>query len=381
VFRYGFFAIGLCCLLTGAAFSQSSTHIDSTSIIGSWSNATNPKEHFELRSDGQFSGQVLLDQQAEHIEGTWDIHENSVMLHYAPFAVGKLQWDGQAFTDDEHDRYIRTTPAATAPSSSMVSPSVSSSAPPAEHEPTAQQKALFQKILLWERLNSQFKVTKTTDDKSDIVTAGSVLVLKKDGLLMYSIDAKVIPTSTYKNGKVSMGFGATLSTNLLLGHAQSGLNTSNVPQRKFVAGEKFWLTAFDIQEGNVVFQFYSDPYEDVRYQGQLTFSYPKHNMPPADEMLKTIAEVLTAQPDDSAAANAPARESQSEQVMAPIPAPPPPADQPPPPPKTISKGNTRDQVVAVFGQPERMANLGAKEIYYYKDLKVTFVNGKVSDVQ
>ncbi|MGA8072595.1 MAG: hypothetical protein WB995_03915, partial [Candidatus Acidiferrales bacterium] len=96
---------------------------------------------------------------------------------------------------------------------------------------------------------------------------------------------------------------------------------------------------------------------------------------------KTIAEVLTAQPDDSAAANAPARESQSEQVMAPIPAPPPPADQPPPPPKTISKGDTKDYVVAAFGQPERMVKLGAKEIYYYKDLKLMFLNGKVTDVQ
>jgi hypothetical protein len=38
-------------------------------------------------------------------------------------------------------------------------------------------------------------------------------------------------------------------------------------------------------------------------------------------------------------------------------------------------------VVAAFGQPEKMVKLGAKEIYYYKDLKVTFVNGKVTDVQ
>ena len=377
MFRYGFFAIGFCLLLT-SGYSQPSSQIDSAFVVGSWINAADPKEHYEFRADGQFSGEFLLDQRVEHVEGTWDLHENALIMHLAPFAASKAQWDGQAFVDEVHDRFVRVTSASTAPSQSVASSSVPATA---GSSMSADQKRLWQKILLWERLNSQFKATKTTDDKSDIVTAGSVLVLKKDGLLMYSIDAKVIPTSTYKNGKVSMGFGATLSTNLLLGHAQSGLNTSNVPQRKFVAGEKFWLTAFDIQEGNVVFQFYSDPYEDVRYQGQLTFPYPKHNMPPADEMLKTIAEVLTGQPDDSAAANAPARESQSEQVMAPIPAPPPPPDQPPPPPKTISKGDTKDYVVAAFGQPEKMVKLGAKEIYYYKDLKVTFVNGKVTDVQ
>src|ERR1017187_5862034 len=111
-------------------------------------------------------------------------------------------------------------------------------------------------------------MTKVTADKSDIVTPGSVLVRQKDGLLMYSIDTKVQPTSTYKNGKISMGFGTALGTSILLGQMQPGANTSNVPQRKFVAGEKFWVTAFDIQEGNVVLQFYSDPYENVRYQGQ-----------------------------------------------------------------------------------------------------------------
>jgi hypothetical protein len=37
-------------------------------------------------------------------------------------------------------------------------------------------------------------------------------------------------------------------------------------------------------------------------------------------------------------------------------------------------------VTAAFGQPLRSAKIGAKEIFYYKDMKVTFINGKVSDV-
>ena len=73
------------------------------------------------------------------------------------------------------------------------------------------------------------------------------------------------------------------------------------------------------------------------------------------------------------------------QAAAPAPAPmqaiappPPPADTPPP---TIALGQTVDQVTAGFGQPSRIAKLGAKEIYYYKDMKVTFVNGKVTNVE
>ena len=42
---------------------------------------------------------------------------------------------------------------------------------------------------------------------------------------------------------------------------------------------------------------------------------------------------------------------------------------------------TKDQVTTIFGQPKRIANLGTKEIDYYPDMKVTFVKGKVTDVQ
>ncbi len=54
---------------------------------------------------------------------------------------------------------------------------------------------------------------------------------------------------------------------------------------------------------------------------------------------------------------------------------------PPPQPPTIQLGQTPDQVQAVLGQPDKIVNLGAKLIYVYKDLKVTFMNGKVADAQ
>jgi hypothetical protein len=50
-------------------------------------------------------------------------------------------------------------------------------------------------------------------------------------------------------------------------------------------------------------------------------------------------------------------------------------------PESIAKGQTIDQVVASWGQPQRIVNLGAKQIYIYQDAKITFLNGKVSDVQ
>ena len=38
-------------------------------------------------------------------------------------------------------------------------------------------------------------------------------------------------------------------------------------------------------------------------------------------------------------------------------------------------------MVAALGQPEKIVDLGAKKIYVYKDLKITFLKGKVSDVE
>jgi hypothetical protein len=50
------------------------------------------------------------------------------------------------------------------------------------------------------------------------------------------------------------------------------------------------------------------------------------------------------------------------------------------PPPTISLGQTPDQVTAALGQPSRIVDLGVKKIYTYPDMKITFMNGKVSDV-
>ena len=51
------------------------------------------------------------------------------------------------------------------------------------------------------------------------------------------------------------------------------------------------------------------------------------------------------------------------------------------PPASIDLGQTIDQVTAAIGQPKNIVNLGAKKIYVYKDMKITFKDGKVSDVQ
>ncbi len=225
-----------------------------------------------------------------------------------------------------------------------------------------------QKAEILNRLNSEFTRTKMTTDRTDIVTAGSVLVLHKDGLLMAGVQAIAPPTSTYKNGTISMGFGANMAWGMAL--APANQQPTSLPQRKFVAGEKFWVAEYLVKDDGVYLEFLSDPYNDMRYYGQLKFPFPKGLVPPADVVMKTIEEVVTV---DAPAQDAAATDNASPPAQS--------AVQPAPAPKTIAWGQTPDQVVAILGQPQKIVNLGAKQMYFYPDMKVIFTNGKVSDVQ
>jgi hypothetical protein len=50
-------------------------------------------------------------------------------------------------------------------------------------------------------------------------------------------------------------------------------------------------------------------------------------------------------------------------------------------PPTLSLGLSIDDVKSIQGEPQKIVDLGSKKIYVYKDLKITFTDGKVSDIQ
>jgi hypothetical protein len=265
--------------------------------------------------------------------------------------------------------------------------------------------------LIQEKLVSQIKLTKSAADHSDIVTAGDVVLLHKDGLMMCSSASSYAFSNTYNNGVLAANYknrAKDAAKAFGFGHIPvfgSGTSASDAANngcqsRKFVAGEKFWVTGVTVQKDGILVSTFSDPYNDVRFYGEIKFPFPKGSVPPVDAFVKTVSEVMTVAPADDkgeqsdqagqgsqggqgapggqASAPAPAAPSAPAAPLAAIPPPPPPADAPPP---TINIGQTKDQVTAAFGQPARAAKVGVKEIYYYKDMKVTFTNGKVSNVE
>jgi hypothetical protein len=50
-------------------------------------------------------------------------------------------------------------------------------------------------------------------------------------------------------------------------------------------------------------------------------------------------------------------------------------------PVTISLGQSIADVESINGKPDKIVDLGAKKIYVYRDIKITFTDGRVSDVQ
>jgi len=121
-------------------------------------------------------------------------------------------------------------------------------------------------------------------------------------------------------------------------------------------------------------------------QGGLPALPPSANTPPVKPEFAAIAP-----PPDPDAANqinqqtqgADQAEQEALNTMPPAPQDAAPGGQPVSagPPKTIAVGQSFDDVTGALGQPKSVVDLGAKKIYVYPDLKVTFKDGKVSDVQ
>lgn len=254
------------------------------------------------------------------------------------------------------------------------------------------------KAAIQQKLQSEYTLTQATAAEDDIVTAGSVIVLKKGEVIMASTTTPNLYQNFYKDGKITQNSFGKIDKGLAKFSHRMG-STASTNNRTYVAGEKMWLTKIEVKDDGVVMSVLTDAVNDVRYRASVKFGWAKGVIPPVDQVDKEVAEVFSVQAaDDSkgqqqtaqagqsgtqtAAAAAPAAAAPSQKAVE---APPPPIAPPPPPTdaptQTIAMGQTTDQVVGILGQPTKMIKLGAKQIYVYKDMKITFKDGKVSDVQ
>jgi len=204
---------------------------------------------------------------------------------------------------------------------------------------------------LKEALQAKYGLTKVSWDKVRVTDPGPVYVLRAEGVNADRATDMTMLVNKVVNGRVQQpkGFGASMF--------------SKQTTKQFKPGDRLYLTKIDVKDEGLLLCFISTETADysekgstkqTRYRAVLGFEIPKNAMEASqvDEIKKVIDPVVQLETDAQAANT-----------------------------KTVELGQTPDQVKSAVGAPDKIIKLGAKEVYVYKDMKVVFLDGKVSDVQ
>jgi hypothetical protein len=251
-------------------------------------------------------------------------------------------------------------------------------------------------------LKKTFKLAHTASDSSGlaITEKGTVLVIKKGGIRSFPPGDAVILPNSYNNGTMKTAQAKTLgAAGKLAGHfgiPQQANQQDN--SRILPTDEKVYFTkiSVDTQKDIVHVNILEcdscnnvDKDKPSNFKAQVDFQFPKGYLSggaDAGQVADMIGQVFANDTGDASAqgggdqGQAQGQDAQQGAAQGGGQAAPAAAD-PPKQPQSIDKGSTEDEVIAAFGQPDKIVNLGAKKLYIYKDMKVTFVGGKVTDVQ
>jgi len=245
---------------------------------------------------------------------------------------------------------------------------------------------------LQEQLAAQYKLVKMGSDTSGyaVVEEGTLLAIQKGGVMGVPYSDKTILTSKYENGTVhSPNAAMAEARKKLFGHF-SQTATEGQTTHLFKKGDKVYPTKIDVKldKDLVVMGIVScdtcnntDP--PTWNKANVEFQFPKGSLAKASagDIEDTIGQLLAVSDDSQQQGEQQQAQpgggqeqgggqqqgGQQQQAQA--------------EPQTIQMGMTMDQVQGSLGQPAKVVNLGPKQIYVYKDLKVTFLNGRVVDVQ
>jgi hypothetical protein len=230
---------------------------------------------------------------------------------------------------------------------------------------------------LSDEITAQYKLTRLGADSSGVAVTdpGTVLMVQKGGILAFpQTDLGVLPTK-YENGAIH-------SPNVM-----AGLFKQNVPTRFLTAGERVYVTKLDINVKSEKISFSiveCDSCNGVTtpafYKAAVSFQFAKGYLETANptDVEATISQVLNIDSDPSqGGGDAQGGQGQGGQQQAAAA----PAQEQPAPQVNITVGQTLEQVKAQLGDPQKTVNLGTKQILIYKDLKITFIKGKVTDVE
>ncbi|MGA2946523.1 MAG: hypothetical protein WCC71_18930 [Candidatus Sulfotelmatobacter sp.] len=249
-----------------------------------------------------------------------------------------------------------------------------------------------QAVSLQEQLAAQYKLVKMGSDTSgySVVDAGTLLAIQKGGVLGVPYGDQNVPATRYEGGTIHGPSGlALMGRKSIMGKFGKEQTT-----HLFVVGDKVYPMKIDVNLakdsvtlGIVACDTCNKTDPPTYNKAQVVFQFPKGSLANASagQVEDTIGQVLSISSDDAQQGQGGQQQGGDQGGQQPQQAAdqaqPQQAEQPQAEPQSIEKGMTTDQVEAAMGKPEKKVTLGTKQIYVYKDLKVTFLNGKVSDVQ
>ena len=198
--------------------------------------------------------------------------------------------------------------------------------------------------------------------QAEYLPGKTVLAVQRPGINVISGEKVVAFANEYKDGRIH--------------HAMLHSLVSNVTgKRELEVGEKVLVVKIDVKDAAVVFHLLSCGSCDIAalrdigipHRASLSYYFGKgfRDSMTWNEVHKIISEVLAS----------PEVTSIAVQPVAPLPAPVVPA------PPRIELDQTVEQVWALLGPPEKVVALPNKAIHVYHEIKVTFINGRVVDVQ
>ena len=240
-----------------------------------------------------------------------------------------------------------------------------------------------------DELTKTYKLVKIGSDTGgySVVEEGTVLAIQKGGILAVPYSDSTDFKTKYQDGQIKAPGGlSVVGRKSIMGKFGKEQTT-----HLFAKGDKVYPTKIDVNVakdtvtmGIVACDTCNSTDPPTYNKAEVVFEFPKGSLASATapSVQKIIMQVFTVSKDDSKDAKKDDKGGdkggqqagggdQGQQG----------GDAPAADPVSIEKGMTPDDVVAAMGQPEKKVTLGTKQIYYYKDMKVIFINGKVSDVQ
>ncbi len=229
-------------------------------------------------------------------------------------------------------------------------------------------------VSLQDQLSAQYKMAKLGKATGviTVVEPGTVLEVRKGGIVGSTPRSIAMCPSKFEDGNLK---GTSPMCVAMLGQ-------QNI--RYLTVGEKVYPIKMEVNvaKDKVVFAILEcDSCNGVQdpssFKSEIIFQFARGSLANADagQVEDTIGQVLAISNGDDA------QQGQGDQQGGGNAQPAPAAADAQPDPQEIHLAQTIEQVVAALGKPAKTVDLGAKQIYVYKDLKVTFVNGKVADVQ